>query len=267
MLRATRDLRQRRSLGAAVNAAADALRAAGGAFQINHPADGIEQRFDSCSDTDVLDWKYGYDVRPDTIEVWNPTSSIQFAETYWECWLERGDHVGATGGSDSHWLSTAAVQGVGNPTTWVFAHDRTRAGIAEAIRGGPHVDLAPDTEPGRRAAPARGRRRRQPRLRVDRRRHRAAGRADARERKRCPGRRHRARARERRDPAGAAAHAGPAAGVHGAGPGRMGARFAVASRGPGREAAPGCEPNGLPASTCAYDQLVAGLTSPIYLGG
>ena len=31
--------------------------------------------------------------------------------------------------------------------------------------------------------------------------------------------------------------------------------------------APGCEPNGLPVSTCAYDQLVAGLTSPIYLGG
>ena len=31
--------------------------------------------------------------------------------------------------------------------------------------------------------------------------------------------------------------------------------------------APGCEPNGSPASTCAYDQLVAGLTSPLYLGG
>jgi hypothetical protein len=29
--------------------------------------------------------------------------------------------------------------------------------------------------------------------------------------------------------------------------------------------APGCEPNGLAVSTCAYDQLVAGLSSPIYL--
>jgi hypothetical protein len=31
------------------------------------------------------------------------------------------------------------------------------------------------------------------------------------------------------------------------------------------KSAPGCEPNGMPVSTCAYDQTVAGLTSPIYL--
>ena len=31
--------------------------------------------------------------------------------------------------------------------------------------------------------------------------------------------------------------------------------------------APGCEPNGLPASTCAYDQMVGSLTSPIYSVG
>jgi hypothetical protein len=30
--------------------------------------------------------------------------------------------------------------------------------------------------------------------------------------------------------------------------------------------APGCEPNGEFISTCAYDYLVAGVTSPIYLG-
>ena len=76
---------------AAVNAMADALRADGGVFQINHPAGDIEQPFDNCSDTGVLDWTYGYDVRPDTIEVWNVTNSIQFAEAYWECWLDRGD--------------------------------------------------------------------------------------------------------------------------------------------------------------------------------
>jgi hypothetical protein len=29
--------------------------------------------------------------------------------------------------------------------------------------------------------------------------------------------------------------------------------------------APGCEPNGAPISTCAYDQLVAGISSPVYL--
>jgi hypothetical protein len=31
--------------------------------------------------------------------------------------------------------------------------------------------------------------------------------------------------------------------------------------------APGCEPNGLPVSTCAYDQTIAGMTSPLYIGG
>src|SRR6185503_1159543 len=82
------------------------------------------------------DWGYAYDVRPDTLEVWNLTSSIRYAETYWECWLDRGARIGATGGSDSHWLSTAAVQGIGNPTTWVFARDRSRSALLDAIRSG-----------------------------------------------------------------------------------------------------------------------------------
>ena len=136
MLRATRIYDKGDSSAAAVNTIADQLRADGGVFQINHPSGDITQRFDQCSDTAALDWQYGYDVRPDTLEVWNVTSSIQFAETYWECWLARGAHVGATGGSDSHWLSTTAVQGVGNPTTWVFAHDRSRAGVAAALGAG-----------------------------------------------------------------------------------------------------------------------------------
>jgi hypothetical protein len=44
--------------------------------------------------------------------------------------------VGATGGSDSHWLSTAAVQGPGNPTTWVFTRERSAAGVLQALREG-----------------------------------------------------------------------------------------------------------------------------------
>jgi predicted metal-dependent phosphoesterase TrpH len=133
MLGATKLYDNGDSSATAVNNAANALRADGGVFQINHPAGTIEQRFDNCSDTGVLDWVYGYDVKPDTIEVWNLSSSVQFAERYWECWLAQGAHIGATGGSDSHWISTMAAQGVGNPTTWVFARDRTPAAILEAI--------------------------------------------------------------------------------------------------------------------------------------
>jgi hypothetical protein len=42
----------------------------------------------------------------------------------------------ATGGSDNHYRATTAVQGVGQPTTWVFAADRTQGAILDGIRAG-----------------------------------------------------------------------------------------------------------------------------------
>ena len=120
---------------AAVQALAAAVRAAGGAFQINHPALLGE-----------MDWGYGDAVLPDTIEVWNisrlyqppfPSASDNDAAIkYWESWLDRGAHVAATGGSDTHWLATTAAQGPGQPTTWVYATDRTQAGVIEGLRAG-----------------------------------------------------------------------------------------------------------------------------------
>ena len=125
---------------AAVQAAADALRADGGVFQVNHPANG------SLDFPDDADWTYLYDVQPDTVEVWNISrlyqpplpsgSNNDDAIRYWEGWLDRGAKVAATGGSDSHWRSTFALQGVGQPTTWVFARDRTTAGVLEGLRAG-----------------------------------------------------------------------------------------------------------------------------------
>lgn len=120
-----------------VAALADRIRADGGAFQINHPGSG--------GDGD-LDWSYGYDVVPDAVEVWNisrlhqpplpSASSNDEAVSYWEGWLDRGFRVAATGGSDNHYLATTAVQGVGQPTTHVFAADRSVAGILAGIRAG-----------------------------------------------------------------------------------------------------------------------------------
>jgi hypothetical protein len=125
---------------AAVLAAANALRTDGGVFQVNHPADGST---DFPHDTD---WSYMYEVQPDTVEVWNISrlyqpplpsgSSNDDAVRYWEGWLDRGAKVAATGGSDNHWRATSAAQGVGQPTTWVFAEERTPAGILAGIRAG-----------------------------------------------------------------------------------------------------------------------------------
>ena len=132
---------------AAINTMADELRADGGVFQINHPAEGLVDELGSdCADTSRLDWRYDFDVRPDTIEVWNisnlnqppgpSATSNEDAITLWECWLNRGERVGATGGSDSHWLALSLAMGPGNPTTWVFAKDRDRGSILQALREG-----------------------------------------------------------------------------------------------------------------------------------
>lgn len=123
-----------------VNELVEHLHRDGGAFQVNHPAgDSVDYPHDA-------DWGYGYEVVPDTVEVWNISrlwqppfpsgSSNDDAIRYWEGWLDRGYRVAATGGSDNHWISTQAAQGVGQPTTWVFVEERSRRGVVEAIREG-----------------------------------------------------------------------------------------------------------------------------------
>ena len=113
----------------------DALRADGGVFQINHPWEGGEEN-----------WPAEQDVVPDSVEVWNiarlyqppfPSASDNDAAVrFWEDLLDAGHQVAATGGSDSHWASTVAIQGAGSPTTWVFAIEESQAGVLEAVRQG-----------------------------------------------------------------------------------------------------------------------------------
>lgn len=120
----------------------DAVHAAGGTFILNHPfyAKG---------------WGYSPVVRPDSVEVWNIawpyrhvlTRSLDLPPTpavsddykslpYWEQSFLATGRMPATGGSDNHYRSTTAVQGVGQPTTWVFARDRSWQAILEGIRAG-----------------------------------------------------------------------------------------------------------------------------------
>jgi len=131
---------------AAIQTMVDALRADGGRFQINHPTSALLDPIDSCDETENLDWGYSNLIVPDSIEVWNimhawqppapASNSNDDAEVFWECFLNAGHRVAATGGSDSHWLSTAAVQGPGNPTTWVLSDAADADGILAAIGAG-----------------------------------------------------------------------------------------------------------------------------------
>ena len=110
-----------------------------GAFQINHPAEG------STDYPHDVDWGYGYEVVPETVEVWNisrlwqppmpSASSNDDAIRYWEGWLDRGYRIGATGGSDSHYIWTS-ISLIGSPSTWVYATENSESAILEALRAG-----------------------------------------------------------------------------------------------------------------------------------
>ncbi len=133
---------------AAIAALATAVRDAGGVFQINHPAGELTDPVEGCTAAELapLDWTYGTAVVPDTVEVWNVGHHLQpplpagnsndDSERFWECLLSAGHRVAATGGSDSHWLALSAIQGVGSPTTWVLAGQRSTEGVLAGLRAG-----------------------------------------------------------------------------------------------------------------------------------
>ena len=98
MLGAKRIYANGNSSAGAVNAVASALRADGGVFQINHPGNELIEGPDpECKNVGVLDWTYGFDVKPDTLEVWNVGFHLQpplpaggsndKALEYWDCWF------------------------------------------------------------------------------------------------------------------------------------------------------------------------------------
>jgi len=115
----------------AVRAMEDALHADGGLLQANHPTDPK--------------WGYSYSQVPvDTVEAWNlpwfyqppfPSSGDHDgALTFWTDMLDEGAHVAVTGGSDSHWKSTVAGQGPGQPTTWVYVDDLSVPGVLAGLK-------------------------------------------------------------------------------------------------------------------------------------
>jgi hypothetical protein len=122
--------------GGGVQAFADSVAADGGLLQANHPSEGVDSPLSSCEEVAAsasMSWRYGFSVQPSLVEVWNPTSPLAVSELYWECWLQRGAHMPAGAGSDSHGALTAQI---GNPTLWVLAAERSEAAIVAAMRLG-----------------------------------------------------------------------------------------------------------------------------------
>lgn len=123
------------------------LHARGGFFQINHPSDfdwirrygGPEGSIDDAMTRAVEAFV------PDALEVWNISPGVwqpplpaanddDFSLRFYDEFLKAGNRVAATGGSDNHWRTTTAAQGVGQPTTWVCAEERTSDGVTDAVR-------------------------------------------------------------------------------------------------------------------------------------
>jgi predicted metal-dependent phosphoesterase TrpH len=120
---------------------ARAIHEAGGMCVINHPSNTIWQRGIAAT------------TQADGIEVWNTTflsrtdttgrlSSNVAADNHrsvnwWETnFLGDGKRKAAVGGSDNHWRSTFAAQGVGQPTTWVFAQNRSARDVIRGVQAG-----------------------------------------------------------------------------------------------------------------------------------
>lgn len=77
-----------------------------------------------------IHWMWRNEITGNALTSTNNPEAVRF----WEELLDRGYRVAAIGGSDNHWRSTHAVQGVGQPTTWVFATDRTEQAIFDGVR-------------------------------------------------------------------------------------------------------------------------------------
>jgi hypothetical protein len=97
----------------------------GGICSINHPKQGGPA------------WEYSTDLPVQTMEVWQGPWPHRNSESLalWDRLLNEGRRLPAVGGSDYHCPSGEDTNflRLGQPTTWVKAHERSAAGILEAL--------------------------------------------------------------------------------------------------------------------------------------
>ena len=122
----------------------DEVHARGGMAVVNHPfygnrADGDAIAWDaSVADSLRFDavevWNSLWLTRNDTVPAYEPDNHA--AVGWWESTFAPARRGTAIGGSDNHWRLLDATAGVGQPTTWVYAADRTPAGIIACVQAG-----------------------------------------------------------------------------------------------------------------------------------
>jgi len=113
---------------AALNAAHDQ----GALFSTNHPASIL-----------TSNWDYPVYDAIDSVEVWNgmyrlPSLNRWTEHHFWDNLLKSGRRIPGVGGSDTHqvekWQSRLLSHG--NPTTWVFAQEKSAEAILSGIKSG-----------------------------------------------------------------------------------------------------------------------------------
>ena len=122
----------------------DEVHARGGMAVVNHPFYGNRDAGEAIAwDAPVADslrfdavevWNSMWLTRYDTVPVYEPDNSA--ALRWWESTFAPARRATAVGGSDNHWRSLDGTAGVGQPTTWVYAPERTPAGVIAGVQAG-----------------------------------------------------------------------------------------------------------------------------------
>ena len=117
----------------------DLVHERGGVTVLNHPKDsgGWRRPIAASLGFDAIEaWNGRWQQRADVLPAaW--TNNYEAVPWYEDNFLrDHGRRVGIAGGSDNHWRSVTALAGAGQPTTWVYAADRSARAIVEAVRAG-----------------------------------------------------------------------------------------------------------------------------------
>jgi predicted metal-dependent phosphoesterase TrpH len=122
----------------------DEVHARGGMAVVNHPFYGNRSAGDAIAwDSSVADsllfdavevWNSMWLTRHDTVPLYEPDNFA--AVHWWESTFAPARRGPVVGGSDNHWKLLDGTAGVGQPTTWVYAADRSPAGIIAGLQAG-----------------------------------------------------------------------------------------------------------------------------------
>lgn len=112
----------------------DEVDALGVHLSVNHPANDDP-------------WEFSFDLPYDSMEIWNAVWTIPArndeAVAKWDELLQTGRRIPGRGGSDVHHQEgfEAGLLNVGNPTTWIYADERTPEAILAGLEAG-HVTIS-----------------------------------------------------------------------------------------------------------------------------